>query len=352
MSQAEQHDQTLADLARRFTYVGEHELVDVSPLYSTLCRSIADDRDLLALAAHATHTPVTKLFLDAVHYLLLRDPSDPLAAYYPDLAAQPDPGDPAPAFRAYCQTRREDIIALLQTKLVQTNEVSRCSVWLPAFTCISRQHPNQPLSLIEIGASAGLNLLWDRYGYDFGTGRVYGEVNSPVRLRCELRGSRRPPLPDALPTVATRMGLDLNPMDLGDPDELLWMRALIIPEQHERFALLDQAATLLLADPPALSAGDALETLPAALAATPPGAVVCVYNSFTLQQFSAESRDRLTAMLAKAGRNRQLYQLSIEGFPGEDLFPCLHITNYSEAAPMERLYARCQTYGHWLEWLV
>jgi hypothetical protein len=351
MAPAEPSDLILADLASRFIYVAEHELGDASPLYVTLCRTIAADHDLLALAAQATHTPVTKLFLDAVHYLLLRDLSEPLAAYYPDLTAQPNCGDPVPAFRAFCQTRREAIIALLQTKLVQTNEVSRCALWLPAFTWVSRQHPDQPLSLIEIGASAGLNLLWDRYGYDFGTGRVYGQVESRVQLHCALRGNRLPPLPDALPAVVMRVGLDLHPLDVGDPDDRLWLRALIIPEQHDRVALLERAAALLVADPPALWAGDALETLPAALAATPADAVVCVYHSFTLQQFADESRDRLSSLLTEAARERALCQLSIEGYRREDPYASLRITDYTEPVPVEQVYASCQLHGRWLEWL-
>jgi hypothetical protein len=283
VGQGEQDDGRLTELAERFTLLAEREVVESSPLYATLCRSIAADRELLALAAQATHTPVTKLFFDVVHYLLMRHPAEPLAAYYPDLTPDPMPGDPTLAFRAFCQAHRDALLGLLRTKLVQTNEVSRCSLWLPAFTLISQQHPDKPLSLIEIGASAGLNLLWDRYGYDFGTGRVYGDGHSPVRLRCELRGDKMPPLPDHLPVVATRVGLDLHPMDLREPDDREWMRALIYPEQRERFALLERAAALLVAEPPALLAGDALETLPNALAALPPGTVICVYHSFTVQ---------------------------------------------------------------------
>ncbi len=355
MAQAEQSDRTLADLAARFTYVAEQELGDASPFYVTLCRRIAADRELLALAAQATQTPVTKLFLGAVHYLLLRDPSaplaKPLAAYYPDLTAHPDPGDPMPAFRAFCRAYREDLIALLQTKLVQTNEVSRCSLWLPAFTWISCHHPDRPLSLIEVGASAGFNLLWDRYGYDFGTGRVYGQEESPVQLHCELRGSRLPPLPDDLPVVAARVGLDLNPLDGGHPDDLLWMRALIYPEQQDRVTLLERAAAVLVADPPRLQAGDALETLPAALAATPADTIVCVYHSFTVQQFSEEARDRLTAILAEAAGDRQLCHLSIEGDGRDEPYARLRITDYTEPVPREHAYAACQMHGRWLEWL-
>jgi hypothetical protein len=349
MSHADQSDARLADLAARFTNFVEHEFADSSPLYATLCRSIAADRDLLALAVEATHTPVTELFLGAVHHLLLRDPTEPLAAYFPDLAADPDLGDPMPALRAFCRAHRDDLIALLQTKLVQTNEATRCALWLPAFTLISRHHPDYPLSLIEIGASAALNLLLDRYGYDFGTGRVYGRVESPARLHCELRGNRLPPLPDTLPAVAMRLGLDLHPLDVRNADDLLWMRALIYPEQHKRVALLERAVALLMADPPALWEGDALETLPTALAATPSDAVVCVYHSFTLQQFSNESIDRVTAMLAEAAGKRERYQLSIEGYRPEDRFPCLRIATYSEAKPVEQMYAYCPVHWRWLE---
>ena len=78
--------------------------------------------------------------------------------------------------------------------------------------------------MVEIGASAGLNLLWDRYSYDYGEGRRYGALTSTVQISCTLRGNRLPPFPVFLPKVAWRMGIDLHPLGVSDPEAKLWKR--------------------------------------------------------------------------------------------------------------------------------
>ena len=99
------------------------------------------------------------------------------------------PGDPVPAFRSFCQDHRAALIELVSTGLVQTNEPQRCTVLLPAFATVARLAGGTPLALIEVGASAGLNLLFDRYGYGYGTGRLAGDPN--LAGERELGGSGR-----------------------------------------------------------------------------------------------------------------------------------------------------------------
>lgn len=82
---------------------------------------------------------------------------------------------------------REEIITLLQTKLVQTNEVRRCAYLYPSFNYIFNK-VNKPLALIEIGTSSGLQLFWDQYSYSYGTGESYGNINSNVHVTSEIRG--------------------------------------------------------------------------------------------------------------------------------------------------------------------
>ena len=186
----------LEALAQRFVRFADQECGDYAPLYDRLARGIAGDPELLTLAAHTwSGQQAPLLLLAAVHSLLLGGVDHALGAFYPSVthrAAVP-PGDPMPAFRAFCRDYRNALLDLVSTGLVQTNEPRRCTVLLPAFATVARLAGGRPLALIEIGASAGLNLLFDRYGYDYGAG---WSVGIPGRLsgspaRCAGRACRR-----------------------------------------------------------------------------------------------------------------------------------------------------------------
>jgi hypothetical protein len=332
-----------------FEQFARRETIDRSQLYGRLSLSIARDPELLALAAHArVGQPVPNLLFGAVQYLLLRDQTQPLTMYYPGLTEHPDPGDPFPVFRAFCLERAGEIATLLETRLVQTAHVSRCTCLLPAFELIARR-TGRPLALVEIGASAGLNLLWDRYSYEYGGGRRHGNSRSPLQLRTELRGTRRPPLPSRLPEVATRVGLDLNPIDVRDPDQVLWLRALIWPDETGRAHQLESALEVARQDPPTVIAGDALETLPAVLATVPRDHTLCVYHSYTVNQFSARGRQHLAALFEREARHRDLYRISIEMLGGEH--PRIDLTSYRASVRSDELLAWCDAHGAWLEWI-
>jgi hypothetical protein len=241
-------------------------------------------------------------------------------------------------------------VPLLETRLVQTHEVARCACLFPAFGLIAAREANRSLAAIEIGASAGLNLLWDRYGYDYGTGQRYGAISSPVQIVCPLRGEIVPPLPAVPPRVAWRTGLDLNPLDVRDEQATLWLCALIWPEHTQRLVRLRRAITLARQDPPPLLAGDALDLLPQVLPAAPQDAALCVWHSFTINQFTREARAQLTSMLSDyaARAQRPLYRISMEHFNGDH--PLLVLTTYEPGKASERVLAECEGHGEWLAW--
>jgi hypothetical protein len=230
-------------LARRFKRFADTQYRGESPLYEHLALAIAADHELLAVAAHAAQGhPAPNLLLAAVHFLLLKGQADPLAQFYPNLTSTPAPPDAAyPAFRAFCLAHAAAIRQLLATRRIQTDEVGRCAYLLPAFTLVATLAHERPLAQIEIGTSAGLNLLWDRYGYRDGQDAVYGDLRSPVQTACTLHGNVRPPLPDRMPAVALRVGVELHVVDVHDAGEALWLRALVWPEQLERADLLQNA---------------------------------------------------------------------------------------------------------------
>jgi hypothetical protein len=230
-------------LSRRFLRFAELECNSYAPFYDRLARGIACDPDLLGIAAYTrSGQQEPNLFLAAVHYLLLRGADHPLAVFYPSVtqSAAVPAGDPVPAFRSFCHDYRAALIELVSSRLVQTNVPGRCAVLLPAFMTVTRLAGGIPLALVEVGASAGLNLLFDRYSYDYGAGRFAGDPKSPVQFQCVWRSTAGPPAPREMPQVATRVGIDLNPIHASDPESLLWLqfvpRSSLVPREAWLFA--------------------------------------------------------------------------------------------------------------------
>jgi hypothetical protein len=288
--------------------------------------------------------------LAAVHFLLLQGAIHPLAAFYPDISPGPvTNADPYPDFRSFCNEHAEEIKHLLQTQRVQTNEVRRCAVLLPAFGIVAERARSHPLALVEIGASAGFNLLWDSYGYDYGTGRKYGNVNSPVQLSCKPRGEIQPPIPERFPHIASRCGIDLQPVDVYDQDAVDWLRALIWPEHSARVELLHHAVEVVRRDPPLIHRGDALELLPEIMEQVPEEAVLCLYHTFVINQFPREARERLATLMDTYGAKHDLFCISIAALGTDG--PQLRLLAYQDGEKTEHLLANCSGHAQWIEWL-
>jgi hypothetical protein len=323
-----------------------------SPIYAHLAREIIKDPEVGAIATYARPgQPRPNLFFAAVHYLLLRGVQHPLAHFYPSLVSSPRPLEEIyPVFRAFCLEQRERLSQLIAQRLVQTNEVSRSACLLPAFGLVAQHERRYPLALIEIGASTGLNLLWDHYGYRYGEGLHRGSFISPVQLECTLRGKKHPPLPAELPTIALRMGIDLKPVDMQDPAETLWLRALIWPEHRERVERLERALEIARCQKPLLMAGDALDLLPEIIASTPLDTTLCLFHSFTMNQFTEEERQQLSAILSEASMRRPIYRIAFEELTS-DGYPQLSLYFYHSQMETHRTLAHCSSHGDWLEWV-
>jgi hypothetical protein len=208
---------------------------------------------------------------------------------------------------------------------------------------------NAPLHLIEIGPSAGLNLIWDRYGVRYSRdGAVAAAVNAdaPLQIDCELRGDKIPPT-RPVPVVARRLGLELNPVDLANTDDRDWLRALIWPDQVSRLTRLDRAIALFEEAKPEIRAGDALALLPNALAEAGRDHAVCIYHTIATYQFSREMREALENMLVVAGLRRPVWELSFE-FDGTE-YP-LSLIRHRDGERTARVLANSHPHGTWLEW--
>ena len=293
----------LETLAYRFRRFAELECRDSSQLYERLSTCVAGDAELLEMATHCSAgQPAPNLFFGAAHLVLLENPGHPLSAYYASVEETPKEREGAyPHFRALCLEHSERIVETVSTRRVQTNEVGRCAVLLPAFAIVAERSASREAAFIEVGASAGLNLLWDRFRYEYGGGARWGDPSSPVRLVCEPIGAPLPPIPDALPSVVLRVGIDLDPVDLGDAESVRWLRALIWPEHRRRVAALAGALRLAASDPPVLVAADALDALPGVLETVPPDAATCVFHTHTLNQFPPDARRRFGEILDEFG---------------------------------------------------
>jgi hypothetical protein len=323
-----------------------------SLLYSRISAGIGQDDELKALSARArVGQPHANMILGAVHFLLLHGSDHPLRRFYATLGgtASSETEDPFPPFRDFVATNRGAIQALIETRVTNTNEIGRSALLHPGFRTITSEAQN-PLSLMEIGPSAGLNLIWDSYGVRYHRdGTLAASVNdsAPLSIDSELRGTKIPPC-GATPQISARVGLELNPVDLSDADDRDWLRALIWPDQVARLQRLDRAIELFMTRRPVIKAGDALTLLPDALADIPSDVSPCIYHTIAIYQFSREMKNALEDLLTVAGLRRPVWRLSFE-YDGQ--LYILSAIRYSDGLREEKRLASAHPHGTWLEWL-
>jgi hypothetical protein len=263
--------EAVAGIAARYRAFADVEAAGVSPQYAELALGIAADAEVLGFLADlppARQQP--NLLLAALQYLHGTPPTDP--AQLRDRVL----GDP------------ERLQATMLRRATQTNEPARCTALLPLLAGLA-----EPLTLIEVGASAGLCLYPDRYEYDYDGVRVGGP--STVRLGCSTSGPV--PLPSRVPRVGARIGIDLHPLDPADPDDRAWLRALVWPGQRDRLPRLDAALDLAAAEPARMLTGHRLDELPRAVAAAPAGGTTVVFHTAVLAYLSPDERTAFTRLV-------------------------------------------------------
>jgi len=247
-----------------------------SPQYEELAVAAARDEPVLAfLAALPAAKRQPNLLFAAARYLL---------------------GEPADlaALHTLVSERRDELAGVMLTRRTQTNEPARCGTLLPALALLPG-----PLALIEVGASAGLTLLADRYSYDYGGHRVTGTDPLAPVLTCEPRGPV--PLPGRVPEVAWRAGLDLNPLDVRSADDVHWLQCLLWPGETGRQERLAAAIDTARRDPPPVYRGDLLTDLPGLASQAPPGATLVVYHSAVLAYVTPPQRAEFAEVVRALG---------------------------------------------------
>lgn len=272
--------------AYRYRVMGERQLRGVSATYERLCLGVADDPELLTLL---DGLPPPKrqpnLLLGAVRFLA-------------------GPVDSYPAFRAFVLDEWDAVSATMAARRTQTNEPRRCATLLPVLAALP-----QPLALLEVGASAGLCLYPDRYAYRYLPGPVIG--SSELVLDCAVRGAV--PLPESVPSVAWRAGIDLNPLDVTDDEDVRWLESLVWPEQTERFETLRRALRIARADPARVVPGDLTTDVVALGVEAPADATLVVFHSAVLSYLDGAGRDAFRAQLSALAEHRELVWVSNEG---------------------------------------
>jgi hypothetical protein len=205
-------------------------------------------------------------------------------------------GPPAGADQLHAVIRDDGdrIRAVMLSRFTQTNEPARCAALLTALCDIEG-----PVGLVEVGSSAGLCLYPDRYSYEF-DGRPVGP-RSAVHLVTSTTGAV--PVPERLPQVAARVGIDQNPLDPADRDDREWLRALVWPGPNAapRLERLDAAARIAAEEPATVLTGDLIERLPEALDLLPSGCTPVVFHTAVLAYLDRSRREEFVGLVNSLG---------------------------------------------------
>ena len=304
-----------------------------SPFYAALLHHAVADLEtegalwgvLAGFEAESGWAALALRLMAAVHRLVLEGSLPELARHYPSAGGDGDAEAAWPPFRAALLDRRDEVRALV-ARPCQTNEVGRSAALLGGFLEVAHR-TLLPLRILEIGASAGLNLRWDHYRYESGVSS-WGDPDSPVRFTdaptrlfhptksSTSRGPRSyaptspqggevpvfevPPPLNRRAVVAERKGCDLHPIDATTADGSLTLRSFIWADQVERFRLLEGAIAVARQVPVVVERIDAGAFVERELAAARSGVATVVYHSVVRQYVGEESRTRIAAAIDSA----------------------------------------------------
>lgn len=279
----------------------------------------------------------------ALHALARSGPDPALTAAWPPAPA------PAPAGAAAAAIARHD--AWLTPWLdgpPQTNEVARAAALLGGLSILAADW-GRPLELLEIGASAGLNTILDRFRIEAGPGLSRGDPASPVRIDTAWTG---PAPPDLTPEIAARAASDIAPLDPGEPQARARLAAYVWPDQPARLARLEAALDLAARLPWRVARADAGDWLAGRLARPPAaGAGRVVMHSVVRQYLPPATAAAMDAALARAGADATpqapLAWLRLEP-GGDNPGAALSLTQWPGGETRE--LARSDFHGRWTAW--
>lgn len=330
------------EIAERFIRFADNECVGSSRLYEVLAREIAQSEWLLSLCEEIPEgQPAPNLLFAVVHELVLQHQSDELATYYPSATKNPkQPENAFPSFLVFCHTYEDEIRNRLMTRRVQTNEIQRCSYLYPIFSMIQQQ-TKRPLGLLEIGTSAGLQLFVDQYAYVYNDVPLHPTNTSSVTISATVESKEPIHLETTVPfKIGTRLGVDLNVIDLTDEAELSWLNALIWPEHDTRRQMLDAAMQDVNFDKVTLIEGDGVTLLHELAMRVPDTETLCIFHTHVANQMPRPVKEELLEQIKRIGHQRDVFHIYNNV---QDRF--LHVDMYQSGRLMELTYAETEGHG-------
>lgn len=357
----------LDDIKERLRRFG-HDVAESSPLYGHLASQAADDDEIAGLLTAAPpERAEPTLLLAAVQRVLQTEPFHELANYYPALGGSYGvDGGTWSVFQTFVLERAGRVRDLIATRVPRTNEVGRAALLYPAVALAARQ-AGGPVGLLEVGTCAGLLLGMDTYSYRYQSeqsGQIAaGPGRAVLGLHCALRlapGAKGPSIPKRL-SLAARVGLDPDPVDLDDEEQYAWLEACIWPDQPDRLRQFGAANTARRKKPPVLVTGDEVTGLPDAAAHVPADLPLVVLTSDALGSLSAERRVKLWSTLDTLATRRPVWWVSLEAreagvFPDRtDLdgqLAVLGLVEWTGGKPTATALAQTSWHGERMQWLV
>lgn len=323
---------------------------EVAERYERFARDEAPGRSAL-YGEWASGVATDALACDVIGRLPPDRRQPPLVFALARLRGAPETGGYA-AFAEWLLQHGDELVADASVRSLQTNEPQRSAVLLAALSVLEG-----PIALIELGASAGLCLLPDRYSYRY-TGSAEIDLDpeagpSPVVLSCELRGDRIPDL--RMPEIVWRAGLDLRPLDAADATDRRFATALVWPGETGRADRIDAALEIAAGADLRIAAGDATDAaaIRRLVDAAPPGATVVVTTPGLLPHVPRAGRERLIDALTELREEGRARWVSLDP-------PSLHErwTTPVDASGWPgfvlgldgRVLAAADPLGAWLEW--
>jgi hypothetical protein len=274
---------------------------------------LRDDDELLAIASMIPPDRLPPLLFEAAAtFLVLTLEPHPLRDWFPRVGEPQPTLDPrfANEYRSFCMEHRGQLLELCAAHRYQMNEVGRCAAVVPALAT-----DGQELTLIDVGTGAGLALHLDRYRYQYrirgDEAKGVGNPDSDVLIETEVRGTVTPPVPSELPRIVERVGVDIEPLDLGDERVRRWLAACL-PQEIGAVTRFHRAAEAALANPARLIRGDAGEVLSEIVGGIPEGLSVCLLDTFVHVFFAPEQLHDFRRLVDDIGAERDLDWISID----------------------------------------
>lgn len=339
--------EVLKNIFKRFA---ERECKEVSPFYYDLATKIAEDDELIVIASYCKkRQPVPNLFLASVHYLLLKNPLVELAKYYPSITKEYQQKLPFKLFKDFCLKYKKEIIALEQSKIVQTNALNRSAYLMPI---LSHLFSDKPINIIDIGTSAGLTLNMDKYEYHYNGHHLFGK--SPLKIKSKIKEGFLPKFAKPV-KILRKIGIDQNPLDLKISANSNWLKALIWADRTERIERIEQAILIARQEDIDFRKASSITEFETIIQEQEESIPLVIYHTHVLYQFTQPEREKFWDLIDKIGSKRDLTYLATEG---NKVFKTdygiqgtiVELTEYKSGVKNSRIVAETNGHANWIKW--